>query len=98
VLRGNGGLEENNLDTLVTEEELRYAVFGLNGDKAPGPDGFPLFFYQQFWAEIKDSLLMVVHDFKNSQCDLKCFLLSTLTLIQKKEDSKTVKDYRPISL
>ena len=33
------------LEEMFTEEEIRAAVFGLNEDKAPGPDGFPLAFW-----------------------------------------------------
>ena len=31
-------------EEMFIEEEIRAVVFGLNGDKAPGPDGFPLAF------------------------------------------------------
>jgi len=30
-----------------TEEEIRAAVFIMNPDKAPGPDGFSMSFYPQ---------------------------------------------------
>ena len=43
--------EEN--DVLVaefTETEVREAVFQLQHNKAPGPDGFPTEFYQVFWS------------------------------------------------
>ena len=33
------------LEEMFTKEEIRVAVFGLNGDKAPGPNGFPLAFW-----------------------------------------------------
>lgn len=34
-------------------EEIKEAVFQLGRDKALGPDGFPLSFYQTFWEMIK---------------------------------------------
>jgi hypothetical protein len=38
--------EENNLLTaLYTEEEVKKAVFQMEHNKAPGPDGFPAEFY-----------------------------------------------------
>ena len=33
------------LEEMFTEEEILAAVSGLNDDKAPGPDGFPLAFW-----------------------------------------------------
>ncbi|PNY16121.1 hypothetical protein L195_g012831, partial [Trifolium pratense] len=33
----------------ITKEELKEALFQMNPDKAPGPDGFNPAFYQHFW-------------------------------------------------
>lgn len=42
------------------EEEVCAAAFELGGDKVPGPDGFPIAFFQRFWditkADIMDFL------------------------------------------
>ena len=46
--------EENNLLTApYSEEEVRKAVFLMEHNKAPGPDGLPAEFYQNFWEVIK---------------------------------------------
>ncbi|KAH7690203.1 RNA-directed DNA polymerase protein [Dioscorea alata] len=37
----------SSLELPFTTEEIKLAVFGLNADKAPGPDGFPLFFFPE---------------------------------------------------
>ena len=40
------GLEEAaSLEETFSENEIWTAIFGLNSDKAPGPDGFPLAFW-----------------------------------------------------
>ncbi|KAH7666231.1 RNA-directed DNA polymerase protein [Dioscorea alata] len=39
----------SSLELPFTTEEIKLAVFGLNADKATGPDGFPLFFFQKHW-------------------------------------------------
>src|SRR5438105_7423511 len=50
--------EENAFLTApFTEEEVRKAVFQMEHNKAPGPDGFPAEFYQNFWDVIKPDLL-----------------------------------------
>jgi hypothetical protein len=42
-------MEENNLLTAeYSEEEVRKAIFQMEHNKAPGPDGFPAEFYQTF--------------------------------------------------
>jgi hypothetical protein len=37
------------LTAIPKEEEVKEALFSLPADKAPGPDGFPTFFFQIFW-------------------------------------------------
>lgn len=39
------------------EEEICKAVFDLGREKAPGPDGFPVAFFQIFWADTKEDIL-----------------------------------------
>ena len=42
-------VEENNFLTApYSEEEIKKAVFQMEHNKAPGPDGFPAEFYQTF--------------------------------------------------
>ncbi|XP_057818352.2 uncharacterized protein LOC131031289 [Cryptomeria japonica] len=54
--------EQHNkmLLSVVSSEEVKYAVFGMGSDKAPGPDGFPaLFFFSifgTFWLMIYGKL------------------------------------------
>ena len=53
-------VEENNLLTNpYSEDEVRKAVFQMEHNKAPGPNGFPLEFYQKFWEVIKSDLLQL---------------------------------------
>ena len=37
--------EADNLEVSFREEEIRGVLFDMNGDKAPGPDGFALAFW-----------------------------------------------------
>ena len=37
--------QATKLEEMFTEEEIRAVVFGINGDKAPCLDGFPLAFW-----------------------------------------------------
>jgi exonuclease III len=46
-------LENEFLEVEFSEKEVREAVFQMKHNKAPGPDGFPVEFYQVFWSLIK---------------------------------------------
>eukprot|EP00253_Pinus_taeda_P013716 PITA_13716 len=41
----------------IKEEEIKGAIWGLQPDKALGPNGFPIFFYREHWATIKKDLI-----------------------------------------
>lgn len=44
--------DEMNRTLIATPEalEIKEALFSINPDKAPGPDGFSATFYQTFWT------------------------------------------------
>ncbi|MCH84849.1 RNA-directed DNA polymerase (Reverse transcriptase), partial [Trifolium medium] len=78
VLQGSNLVEEvipnlvddqiNNMITSIpSSEEIKNAVFSLNKDSAPGPDGFGGFFYQTYWDIIhKDVCDAVIEFFRTS--------------------------------
>jgi mannosylglycoprotein endo-beta-mannosidase len=50
-------MKENNLlSAPYSEEEVQKAIFQMERNKAPDPDGFPVEFYQTFWETIKGDL------------------------------------------
>ncbi len=55
-------LRDDNLTTPLSIEEVKKATFHMNGDKAPGPDGFSMAFCQKFWEVIKTDLLKIFED------------------------------------
>jgi len=50
-------IENEFLCDEFSEKEIRDAVFQMEHNKAPGPDGFPAEFYQFFWETIKADLI-----------------------------------------
>ncbi|XP_028122358.1 uncharacterized protein LOC114319532 [Camellia sinensis] len=48
----------DSLEVAFSEEEIKAAVKGCDGNKAPGPDGFNLSFFQKFWKFLKSDLLL----------------------------------------
>jgi len=88
----------NDLTRPVTEDEIKNAVFAIGGDPAPGPDGLTGAFYQHFWSDIKESVVMEVQRFfleKTFQGETNH---TNLCLIPKVFTSKSMSDFRPIAL
>lgn len=78
--------------------EVKKAVFAMNPDKTPRPDGMSAAFYHQHWEAIKTGVFSFVRNFfENNYLDTK-LNQTHICLIPKIEKPTTVKDYRPISL
>ncbi|XP_020253777.1 uncharacterized protein LOC109830826 [Asparagus officinalis] len=88
----------SSLEASFSEEEVKHAVFSMNPNKAPGPDGFSLLFYQSFWDLIKSDLVALINFFGDNPSSLHRVNRVLITLIPKSKDIPTVKDFRPISL
>lgn len=55
-------VDNEMLVSKITMKELRVAIFGLAGDKAPSLDGFQDFFYHKLWHVFNKELLGVVEE------------------------------------
>ena len=55
--------QATELEEMFTEEEILAAVLGLNSDKAPGSDGFPLAFWSFSWDFVKDEVMGFFREF-----------------------------------
>lgn len=56
----------NSLETPFTEDEIFQVLKDVDGDKAPGPDDFPLKFLRCSWDTFKDELVGLFHAFHAS--------------------------------
>nr|GEV09463.1 RNA-directed DNA polymerase, eukaryota [Tanacetum cinerariifolium] len=84
--------------TVVTNEEIKRAVWERGTDKAPGPDGFTFGFFRHFWHLVdKDVFNAVRYFFIHDDFPIGCNS-SFIALIPKILNVNLVKDYRPISL
>ena len=91
--------EENELLVAkFTDEEIRGAIFQMNHNTAPGPDGFPPEFYQVFWNIIKDDLMALFTYFHKGELPLHNLNFGTIILIPKSKEAKQIQQYRPICL
>ncbi|KAK1307224.1 hypothetical protein QJS10_CPA10g01398 [Acorus calamus] len=79
-------------------DEVHRAVFRADGDKAPGPDGFGLLFYQHFWSILKDDIMQVFEEFQKEGKGMGCLNASIFILIPKKEGAESIGKFGPICL
>jgi hypothetical protein len=70
----------------------------MDHKKAPGPDGFPAEFYQQFWDVIKGDLMQMFHDLHNGDIPLFSLNFDVITLLPKTQEANKIQQYRPIYL
>lgn len=78
--------ENEFLVTAFTEKEVKEAIFQMEHNKAPGPDGFPIEFYQTFWEVIKEDLTALFTEFYNGSLPLYSLNFGTIILIPKCKD------------
>ena len=71
---------------------------GLGSDKSPGPDGFPIFFYQKFWDVVRLDFIRIMDGLHAGTLQLDGLNYATMVLIPKKDELKEVGDFRPISV
>jgi hypothetical protein len=58
--------DEDNmiLNEPFSEEEIQAAINSMVKNKAPGPDGIPVEFYQACWPIIKNDVMNIFYDWK----------------------------------
>lgn len=92
------GAENEFLTSPFSEKEIRTAVFQMEHNKAPGPDGFPAKFYQCFWDMIKADLFQLFNQLHGENLDITRLNFGEIILLPKTKDSSRIQQYRPICL
>ena len=90
--------ENEILTSEFTEAEVREAIFQMEHNKAPGPDGFPTEFYQAFWDTIKVDLMALFSEFHKGDLPLYSLNFGTIFLLPKCKEAIKIQQYRPICL
>ncbi|XP_074265128.1 uncharacterized protein LOC141587553 [Silene latifolia] len=90
--------QQDFFSSSFTRKEVRTAVFQHGSTKSPGPDGIPALFYQKFWFHIKTEVEDAVLFMLNTGNISAEFNRTAIALIPKVASSKTVDNFRPISL
>ncbi|KAJ9686325.1 hypothetical protein PVL29_015292 [Vitis rotundifolia] len=90
--------EAGILELPFSEEEILMALRDMNGDKAPGPDGFTMAFWQYCWDFVKEEILEMFMEFHEQNSFLRSLNNTFLVLLPKKGGAEDLGDFRPISL
>ncbi|XP_056866982.1 uncharacterized protein LOC130512731 [Raphanus sativus] len=81
-----------------SEKEIKKALFDINPDKAPGPDGMTSKLFQKFWREMRQDIIRLVRDFFATGSFDPLINQTNICLIPKKKKPRDMTEFRPISL
>ena len=90
--------QQEQLSLPFSLEEVQAAVWSLNSEGAPGPDGIPIFFYKECWGVLGPEVMRVMGDFHVGRCQMERLNKVFLVLIPKNPGAKQIGDFRPIAL
>ncbi|GJR49138.1 RNA-directed DNA polymerase, eukaryota, reverse transcriptase zinc-binding domain protein [Tanacetum coccineum] len=89
--------EANGMICPVTDQEIKQAMFDIDNDKAPGPDGFTSCFFKKAWNIVGNDVCDAVREFFASGKLLKEVNATMISLIPKMNTPNKVSDFRPIA-
>ncbi|XP_074282709.1 uncharacterized protein LOC141607248 [Silene latifolia] len=81
----------------VTSDEIKECIFSIPSTKSPGPDGFSSQFYKDSWDIVGDTVIQAIQNFFQTGKLLRQVNTTTLTLIPKVDNPKSVLEFRPIA-
>lgn len=86
------------IDSMVTPEEIKEALWSMSPYKASGPDGLHTGFFQRFWLLVGDSMRKEVEKAFRTRKVPKYLNKTHIVLIPKIQGLESIENYRPISL
>lgn len=81
----------------VSNEEIKNALFDIDDNKAPGPDGYTSKFFKKAWTVIKDDFCKAVKEFFITVKLLGEVNATLITLVPKIATPMKVSDFKPIA-
>jgi len=91
-------VDGSTLSAPFSSSEIVEALFSMDRNSSPGPDGFGPSFYRAFWPALCGAVEHLCADFHNGTLHLDGLNRALLVLIPKKDGARTADAFRPISL
>ncbi|XP_038987981.1 uncharacterized protein LOC120112503 [Phoenix dactylifera] len=82
----------------VSAREIQEVMWSLEGDKAPGPDGFPPFFFRRYWMIVGQTVTTAIQQYFSTAVMSTDWQRTLVTLIPKRQDAAEPSHFHPISL
>ncbi|GJU89144.1 RNA-directed DNA polymerase, eukaryota, reverse transcriptase zinc-binding domain protein [Tanacetum coccineum] len=89
--------DAENMVREVSENEIKEALFEIDGDKASGPDGYSSEFFKKAWNVIGEAFYLIVKEFFRSGKLLGEINATIIALIPKVSTPNKVSEFRPIA-
>lgn len=86
-----------NMCRVVTDDEVKNALFSISDDKAPGPDRFTTIFFKKTWHIIQEDFKTAIRFFFNTLTLPRNINSSYIAMVPKVENQECMNDFRPIS-
>ncbi|GKA98433.1 RNA-directed DNA polymerase, eukaryota, reverse transcriptase zinc-binding domain protein [Tanacetum coccineum] len=86
-----------NMITEVSYIEIKEAIFDINDNKAPGPDGFTAKFFKKAWDTVGNDVFKAVKEFFSKGKLLGELNATLITLVPKVSTPHKVSDFIPIA-
>nr|GEV05254.1 hypothetical protein [Tanacetum cinerariifolium] len=90
-------MEASNMIKDITDKEIQEAMFDIDNDKAPGPDGYTFCFFKKAWNVVGMDVCLTVKQFFQTGKLLKEMNATIISLIPKLDTPNKVSDFRPIA-
>ncbi|GJY33032.1 RNA-directed DNA polymerase, eukaryota, reverse transcriptase zinc-binding domain protein [Tanacetum coccineum] len=91
----NGTRCEN--EEKVSKKEVKEALFDIEDEKAPGPDGFTSKFFKETWDTVREDVCLAIQQFFDTRKLLGEVNATLISLVPKIKTPNKVSDYRPIA-
>ncbi|KAJ0954856.1 putative RNA-directed DNA polymerase [Helianthus annuus] len=89
--------DPSSLISTRTDEEVKNAIFDIDDNKAPGPDGYSSKFFKSAWPIVGKEVCLAVKEFFHNGKLLSEVNATIISLVPKCVNPRSVTDFRPIA-